>query len=119
MATYVTGYPAKGLCKVPPPTIRDNYGSGLVGPGLTQEKIIGKSSQNYRILVLIYLGRVTCVFYLCIYYMFLKAVSYYDLSIQSMSVMGLKKSLDRAWVGGLSSIQFILDFLNFLTSQSP
>ena len=42
---------------------------------------------------------------LCLY-TFLKVVSYYDLSVLSMSVMGFpKKSLDGGWVGGVSSIQ--------------
>ena len=39
-------------------------------------------------------------------YTLLKVVSYYDLSVLSMSVMGLKK-------GGVSSIQVFWDFLNF------
>ena len=30
-----------------------------------------------------------------------------------------KRSLDGGWVGGVSSIQFFLDFWNFLTLQSP
>ena len=36
-----------------------------------------------------------------------KVVSYYDLSVLSMSVMGFKKKVWRAggWVGGVSSIQ--------------
>ena len=38
-------------------------------------------------------------------YTLLKVVSYYDLSVLSMSVMGFpKKSLDGEWVGGVSSI---------------
>ena len=41
-----------------------------------------------------------CVFTL------LKVVSYYDLSVPSMSMMGFhKKCLDGGWVGGVSSIQ--------------
>ena len=40
-------------------------------------------------------------------YTFLKVVAYYDSSVLSMSVMGFqKKKLD----GGVSSIQFFLDF---------
>ena len=48
-------------------------------------------------------------------YTLLKVVGYYDLSVLSMSVMGFqKKSLGRVeWVGGVSSIQFLLDFFNF------
>ena len=51
-----------------------------------------------------------------------KVVSYYDLSVLSMSVMGIqKKSLDGdGWVGGVTSIQFYFGFLElFLTLQSP
>ena len=51
-----------------------------------------------------------------------KVVSYYDLSVLSMSVMGFqKKSLDGGgWVGGVTSIQFYFGFLElFLTLQSP
>ena len=45
-------------------------------------------------------------------YTLLKVVGYYDLSVLSMSVLGFqKKSLDG--VGGVSSIQFVLDFWNF------
>ena len=41
-------------------------------------------------------------------------VSYYDLSVLSMSVMGFKKiSLDGGWVGGVSSIQVYFGFLEF------
>ena len=47
-------------------------------------KKIGKSSQNSTILVLIFWGRIQCVF--CLYnYMLLKVV-HYDLSVLSMSV---------------------------------
>ena len=43
-------------------------------------------------------------------YTLIKVVSYYDLSVLSMSVMGFhKKSLDGA-VGGVRSIQFFFDF---------
>ena len=47
-------------------------------------------------------------------YTLLKVVSYYDLSVRSMSVMGFKKkSLYGGWVGGLRSTQVFLDFFNF------
>ena len=43
---------------------------------------------------------------MCILYTLLKVISYYDLSVLSMSVMGFQKSLDGGgWVGGVSSIQ--------------
>ena len=41
----------------------------------------------------------------------LKVVSYYDLSVLSMSVMGFQKNSDGEWVGGVSSIQFYFGFL--------
>ena len=48
---------------------------------------------------------------MCILYLnALLSVSHYDLSTLSMSVMGwFQKSLDRRWVGGVTSIQFFLD----------
>ena len=55
----------------------------------------------------------------CIYIV-LKVVSYYDLSVVSMSVMGFqKKSLDGGWVGGVSSIQVFLDLGNFFNFAKP
>ena len=51
---------------------------------------------------------------LSVYYTLLKVVSYYDLSVLSMSVMGFQKKFGwGGWVGGLSSIQFYLGFFNF------
>ena len=42
-------------------------------------------------------------------------VSYYDLSVLSMSVMGFqKKSLDEGWVGGVSSSQVYFGLLEIL-----
>ena len=49
-------------------------------------------------------------------YTLLKVVSYYDLSILSMSVMGFQKNV---WVGVVSSIQVFWDFWNFLTFAKP
>ena len=50
-------------------------------------------------------------------YTLLKVVGYYDLSVLSMSVMGLKKKKFLwgvgGWVGGVSSIQFLFGFLEF------
>ena len=44
-------------------------------------------------------------------YTLLKVVGYYDLSVLSMSVMGFqKKKFGWGCVGGVSSIQFFLDF---------
>ena len=49
-------------------------------------------------------------------YTLLKVVSYYELGVLSMSVMGFqKKSLDGGgWVGGVSSIQVYFGFLEFV-----
>ena len=45
----------------------------------------------------------------------LKVVSYYDLSVLSMLVMRLQnKKFGWGWVGGVSSIQFYLGFLEFV-----
>ena len=53
-------------------------------------------------------------------YTLLKVVGYYDLRVLSMSVVGFhKKNLDGEWVGGVSSIQFFGDSLNFFTLQIP
>ena len=49
----------------------------------------------------------------------LKVVGYYDLSVLSMSVMGLKKKVWMGWVGGVSSIQVVLDFWNFFNFAKP
>ena len=47
-------------------------------------------------------------------YTLLKAASYYDLSVPSMSVMGFKKNpVWGGWVGVVSSIQFFWNFCNF------
>ena len=42
--------------------------------------------------------------------------SHCDLSVLAASLMGFQKQkyLDRGWVGGLSAIQFFLDFWIFL-----
>ena len=48
-------------------------------------------------------------------YILLKVVSYYDLSVLSMTMMGFqKKSMERGWGGGVSSIQFCFGFLEFV-----
>ena len=56
------------------------------------------------------------MYYVCIHPgKLLKVVSYYDLSVLSMTVMGFQKSLDGGCVGGVISIQVFLDFGNLLT----
>ena len=49
-------------------------------------------------------------------YTLLTVVSYYDLHVMSMSVMGFKNNLDGMFV---SSIQFFGDFLNFFNFTKP
>ena len=58
---------------------------------------------------------------MCILSALLNVVGYYDLSVLSMSVMGFqnKKSLDGGWVDGVSSIQFVLYFLNCFNFAKP
>ena len=65
--------------------------------------LCGKSSQNSPKPVLIFWNSIPCVFCLYIPRTLLKVVSYYDLSVLSMLMMGfLKKGLDGGgggWVG--------------------
>ena len=83
--------------------IREYYGSGSRS---NSEFFFGKSSQNSSKPVLIFWSSILSV------YTLIKVVSYYDLSVLSMSVMGFqKKSLD--WVSGVRSIQVFLGFLEF------
>ena len=92
--------------------IRDYYGSGWVGPCLTRNfVVVGKSSQNSPKPVLIFWSSIPCAF--CLYTLF-KVVSYYDLSVFSMSMMGFqKKSLN--WVCGWDRLYpiFLGIFFNF------
>ena len=57
----------------------------------------------------------------CVFCLYTKGVSYYDLSVLSMSVVSNKiKSFDGRWVGGVSSIQVCFGFFEFfLTLQTP
>ena len=81
--------------------IRDYYGSGWVGPGLTRSFFVWKIVRNGPKPVLIFWCSIPCVF--CT---LLKVVGYYDLSVLSMSVIGFQnKTLDGGWVGGVISIQ--------------
>ena len=68
------------------PKIRVYYGSGWVQ--VSFGIFLGKSSQNSSKPVLIFFSSIPCVF--CLYTL-LKVVSYYDLSVLSMSVMGFQK----------------------------
>ena len=50
----------------------------------------------------------------------LKGVSYYDLSVLSMSVMGFQKKVSMGWVSGVSSIQVYSGFWNnFINLAKP
>ena len=83
-----------------------------MGPGLTRIFFLfGKSSQNSSKPEL-YFGVVYYVYSVCIIYMtLLKCVSY-ELSVMSMSVMGLKK----VWMGVGGRGEF---YPVFLTLQNP
>ena len=74
-----------------------------MGPGVTRI-FLGRSSQNSPKPVLIFWSSIPlCIVYI---YTLVKVVGYYDLNVLSMSVMAFQnKNLDRAWVGGVSSIQ--------------
>ena len=99
----------KGICKEKQiPKIRDYYGSGWVGPGLTRNFVCVENRPKIR------LPKPVLIFGVVVYHVYsvctlLKVVGYYELSVLSMSVMGFqKKSLDR-----LTYIQFILGFFEF------
>ena len=51
----------------------------------------------------------------------LKVVSYYDLCVLSMSVMGFQKKvwMGGGWVGGVSSIQVYFGFWEFFSLKIP
>ena len=78
----------------------------------------GKSSQNIPKPVLIFWSSIP----LCTLsvHTLRKVVGYYDLSVLSMSlsVIGFQKKV-WMWVGGVSSIQFVLDFWNFFNFARP
>ena len=79
----------------------------------------GKSFQNSSKPVLIFWSSIPYICILSVYTQFLiKVVSYYDLSVLSMSVMGFqKKKFGWGWVGRVRSIQVFFGI--FLTLQSP
>ena len=89
-SSLLFGNNIKGLCKERKiPKIRDYYGSGWVGPGLTRNLFcFGKSSQNSSKPVQIFWSSIPRVF--CLYTL-LKVVGYYDLNVLSMSVMAFRK----------------------------
>ena len=53
---------------------------------------------------------------MCILSVYIAKVVDYDLSVLSMSVMGLKKNV---WMGGRALSNFDLDFLNFFNFAKP
>ena len=82
-----------------------------MGPGATRKKITGKPPQNSSIPALIFWSSIPCVLCLYIYSCtLLNVVSYYDLNILSMSVMGFQEKLNREWMDGVSFIQFYFGF---------
>ena len=92
---------------------------GWVQNSLRKNIILGKSYQNYRILVLIIWGSVPCAFSVST---LLKVASHYDLSVLSMSEMSFqKKVLIWGWLGEASSIQFFLweFWWNFFNFEKP
>ena len=82
---------------------------GPMGPYL----IIPRKYPAILVLIFGVVYRVFCVDTL------LKVVSHYDLSVLCMWMMGFLKHWIEGWVGGMSLSSFYLDFLNFLTLQSP
>ena len=106
---------AWGICKV---NILENSELTMEVGGWVQvslgKTIIGKSSQNSSILVLIYWSTM-CILFV---YTLLKIVSYYDLSVLSMSAMGLKKVCIGGGWGELYPVLFWI-FWIFLTLQCP
>ena len=89
------------------------------GSRSNSEFFLGKSSQNSSKPVLIFWSSIPYVPVFCLYnYTLITVVSYYDLSVLSMSVMGLKKKFVWGWVDGVYPILFWI-FGIFLTLQSP
>ena len=107
-----------GFCKEKNPNIREYYGSGCVGPGLTQNFFRGKSSQNSPKPVVICWSSIPCVFYLYICIAKSFWLLWFECSVH-MSVMGFHKKTVGWRMGGVSSIQFFWDFLNFVNFGKP
>ena len=81
------------------------------------EFFFGKSFQNVGTCLELF-WYTMCIMFV---YALLKVVSYYDLSVLSMSVMGFRKekSLDGGWVGWVSSIQVYFGFWEFFNFAKP
>ena len=103
----------RGFAKKKIPKIRDYYGSGWMGPGLTRNYFCGKSSQNSPKQVLTFCGVVHAMCILSVHTL-LKRVGYYDLICCVRVSDVFKKSLDWGWVSEVSSIQFFFGFLEFV-----
>ena len=92
---FLFTWPLSGFVKKTIQKIRDYYGSGWVGPGLTRNIFFWKIFKNSPKPVLIFWSRGGLVgpYTMCIMsvYRLLEVAGYYDLSVVSMSVMGLKK----------------------------
>ena len=107
-----------GPCKEKNPNIREYYGSGCVGPGLTQNFFRGKSSQNSPKPVGIFWSSIPCVFYLYICIAKSCWLLWFECSVH-MSVMDFQKKtgwMENGW-GELYPI--FLGFLNFVNFGKP
>ena len=82
-----------------------------MGSGLTQEKQIGKSSQNKGFAFINF-----ALAFQCMWRHQVNVRVYYNLSVLSTSVMNLKKNWIGIRVDGVSSIQFLFLFSNFATA---
>ena len=108
----------RGFAKKKNPIIRDYYGNGWVGPGLTRIffwKIVLNIPKPCW-------SSIPCV-PLCMLSTLLKVVGYCDLSVLSMSVMGFQKKvwMEVGWVGGWGELYpfFCGDFLIFFNFANP
>ena len=79
------------------PKILGYYGSGWMGPGLTRNFVCCKIVQNIPKSVHIFWSSRPYTISILSVYTLLKVVGYYDLSVLSMPVIGLKK---KKWMCG-------------------
>ena len=107
----------KGLCKENKiPKIRNYYGSGWVGPGLTRNFFFGKSSQNSSKKVLIFWSSRPCVFCLHCYKLLVIMIWVF---FHVNDGFPKRQNLDGGgWVGWPPS-NFFGDFWNFLNFAMP
>ena len=91
MHTLLRGRAKKTIQK-----IRDYYGSGWVGPGLTRNFVCVENHPKTALNQYRHFGVVYTICILSVYTL-LKVVRYYDLSVLFMRVMGFQK---KVWMGG-------------------